>query len=536
MEKTRLERRPEARAFMVDTLLQHVQDGRIRVPDFQRPLKWRATHVLDLFDSVYRGFPVGDLLLFKGPAEPASLHFGPLRIDAPRMTDAYFVVDGQQRLTALAAAMLHPDRHPRGDIHSVWFDLEAEQFVHLRAAEPPPHWIPVNVVADSFKLLTWLNEWPFRSTRPDLVQGAIALGKALREYQVPSYIVESTSQEVMRLIFTRVNTSGVPMRESEVFEALFGGQKPRPIESACNRLQAETGFGKITTDLFIHCLKAVEGIDLRQNFIRRGGAVDSVHPEAVERTETALRHAIGFLADDVGIPHRRLLPYPLSLIVLTRFFHLHPRPHPRTRTLLSRWVWRGALSKVHAEAALENIQKLQSDIDESEFDSVDRLLERLPLVFNLGFALSSTPWSVGSVEMRLCALALLHLGPRDPESGERFRLDEIRTWLDERDLEQVFIPIYPGAQYVVERYLLPNEEKFHAFKSASVEVLRSHALDEHAVKSLDLESPHTLIDRRNDILDEWLNQFFSERIASDDGDRPPIAELLRRVDAQVTSP
>lgn len=521
---------------MVDALLQHVRDGRIRVPDFQRPLKWRAKHVLDLFDSVYRGFPIGDLLLFKGPAEPASLHFGPLRIGAPRMTDAYFVVDGQQRLTALAAAMLHPDLHPRGDIHAIWFDLEAEQFVSLQIAEPPPHWIPVNVVGDSFTLLNWLNAWPFRSSRPDLVQGAIALGKALREYQVPSYIVESTSQEVMRLIFTRVNTSGVPMQESEVFEALFGGQKPRPIESACNRLQSETGFGRIAEDWFIYCLKAVEEIDLRQNFIQREGAMEGVHPEAVERTETALRHAIGFLADDAGIPHVRLLPYPLSLIVLTRFFHLHPRPHPRTRALLVRWVWRGALSKVHADASLENIQGLQSDIDATEFDSVERLLARLPMVVRGGFPLASTPWSVGSVEMRLCALALLHLGPRDPETGERFRLDEIRAWLDERDFEQVFIPIYPSAQYVVERFLLPDKAKFQAFKSASAEVLQSHSLDEQAVKSLDLENPHIVFGRRLDLLDKWLKQFFSERIARGDSDRPPITELLRRVDAQVTSP
>src|ERR1700678_2535090 len=42
MERLRLERRPEARAFSVETLLQQVRDGKIRIPDFQRPLRWRA--------------------------------------------------------------------------------------------------------------------------------------------------------------------------------------------------------------------------------------------------------------------------------------------------------------------------------------------------------------------------------------------------------------------------------------------------------------------------------------------------------------
>src|SRR5262249_38696345 len=128
MGNVRLERRPEARAFSVETLLQHVRDGKIRVPDFQRPLRWRANHLLDLFDSVYRGFPVGDLLLFKRPADAATIHFGPVGVHAPDVPDAYFVVDGQQRITALAGAMLHPEPQPSSDIYAVWFDLEEERF------------------------------------------------------------------------------------------------------------------------------------------------------------------------------------------------------------------------------------------------------------------------------------------------------------------------------------------------------------------------------------------------------------------------
>jgi hypothetical protein len=88
MEKLRLERRPEARAFSVEALLQHVRDGKIRIPDFQRPLRWRANDVLDLLDSIYRGFPVGDLLLFKRAAEAGVVHVGPVHVHAPAVPDA----------------------------------------------------------------------------------------------------------------------------------------------------------------------------------------------------------------------------------------------------------------------------------------------------------------------------------------------------------------------------------------------------------------------------------------------------------------
>jgi hypothetical protein len=534
MEKTRLERRPEARAFTVETLLQHVKDGKIRVPEFQRPLRWRSAHVLDFFDSVYRGFPVGDLLLFKGPAKAEPIHFGAFHIEAPSVADAYFTVDGQQRITALAGAMLHPDKRPRGDIHAIWFDLEEEQFIRSQVAEPPPHWIPVNVVGDSFVLLNWLNEWPFRTGRPDLVQRAIALGKALREYQIPAYIVEGAAEDVLRLIFKRVNTSGVAMQESEVFEALFGGQTPKPIESACARLQTETGFGEISPDWFLRCLKVVEGLDLRQTFTRRESDAVRGQPGAVERTERALRLAISFLSEDVGIFHAQLLPYRLPLVVLARFFHLHLKPEARTRTLLSRWVWRGAITGAHTNSSDATVQELQSRIDSKEFDSVERLLKTVDRPNPEVFPTASTVWSSGrNAGARLCAIAMAHLGPRDPETGEVLRVEQLRALLDDKKIGGVFVPVGGGDAPVARRLLLSDRKGLSKLPGASVEVLQSHGLDAGCLLALERQDYTAFEQQRGKLLDAWLQRFFTERCAPDASDRPSIAELVRRVDAQA---
>src|SRR5690606_8899173 len=100
----------------------------------------------------------------------------------------------------------------------------------------------------------------------------------------------------------------------------------RPIENACARLQADTGFGELSPDWFLRCLKVVEGLDLRRTLTEREGDAASAPPEAVDRTESALRRAIGFLSEDAGIVHAQLLPYRLPLVVLARFFHRHPQP------------------------------------------------------------------------------------------------------------------------------------------------------------------------------------------------------------------
>ncbi len=101
-----------------------VRRGVVRIPSFQRPLKWRTVDVLALFDSIYRGYPVGSFLLRKGAAPAATLEIGPLSIDGPETQEALWVVDGQQRLIALTAGLSRPRPVPTTpvDVWVVYFD------------------------------------------------------------------------------------------------------------------------------------------------------------------------------------------------------------------------------------------------------------------------------------------------------------------------------------------------------------------------------------------------------------------------------
>jgi uncharacterized protein with ParB-like and HNH nuclease domain len=103
-----LDTRPTATTLDVERLARWAWEGRIRVPHFQRPLRWQRDDVIKLFDSIVRGYPVGSLLLWRRPASKETLQFGALRISAPKMSDALWVVDGQQCIISLANA-LHPE-------------------------------------------------------------------------------------------------------------------------------------------------------------------------------------------------------------------------------------------------------------------------------------------------------------------------------------------------------------------------------------------------------------------------------------------
>lgn len=531
MDSPRLAQRPEAKPFTVEDLLDLVVRGRIRLPDFQRPLRWRTPHVQKLFDSVYRGLPIGALLLSVRSASAATVGFGVFKREVEAAPEAYFVVDGQQRIAAFAAALLHPSPVPRGDVHALWFDLEKGEFVRLSRREPGPAWIPLNVLGDSMKQMDWILAWPHRGDRKDLVEKALALGKAIREYQIPAYVLRDASEEVLREVYRRINNTGVGMRESEVFTALFHAGQPKPVEAACRRL-SEIGFGTFSEDLFLTCLKVVEGVDSRGGARAAddgGSALLAVaKQENVSRTEDAVRRAAIFLATDVGIPHLQLLPYELSLSLLSLFFALHPEPSARSRQLLARWVWRGALSGEHGDNSHATLRRLRARVSTIESEAVDNLLKTVPNEPEI--PTSRGRWYGQAARTRLCALAMLALRPIDPKTGTRLDSADLQVRLEKRPLGEVFRDIGGAASASIARRVVVTRDGLRALPLAPPEVLSSHGFDDRAAKALasgDLDLAEEL---RGAALDAFFTRFFRARCGSDESDRPSIASLIARVD------
>lgn len=122
-----LDTRPRATTLDLEELTQLAWTGRIRVPHFQRPLRWQRVDVIRLFESIVLGYPVGSFLLWRRPAPEETLTLGALRIHGPELAESLWVVDGQQRIISLANAL-----HPKGvedPRFALAYDLESGQFV-----------------------------------------------------------------------------------------------------------------------------------------------------------------------------------------------------------------------------------------------------------------------------------------------------------------------------------------------------------------------------------------------------------------------
>lgn len=92
----------------IQTILTWIESGEIAIPEIQRPFVWNTTQVRDLLDSLHKGYPVGYLIAWKNPSVRLK--------DGSTSEGKRVLIDGQQRVTALMAAVLGKkiiDKHYR---------------------------------------------------------------------------------------------------------------------------------------------------------------------------------------------------------------------------------------------------------------------------------------------------------------------------------------------------------------------------------------------------------------------------------------
>lgn len=83
----------------INSLMTKIEDGDLALPDLQRPFVWNNTQVRNLFRSIYKGFPIGLLILWEINHKEGD--FRPVGILDSDISPTSLIIDGQQRLTAL---------------------------------------------------------------------------------------------------------------------------------------------------------------------------------------------------------------------------------------------------------------------------------------------------------------------------------------------------------------------------------------------------------------------------------------------------
>ncbi|MFJ2180833.1 DUF262 domain-containing protein [Streptomyces anulatus] len=460
-----LDTQPSATTFDLEELVDRAWSGYVRVPHFQRDFRWTRADVARLFDSIVKGYPVGSLLLWVRPASKGKIHLGQLEIDAPQSDSAFWVVDGQQRVTSLANA-LHP-ASTHDSRFSLAYDLRTSQFTP-QPAQIDPWIIPLPVIFDLQGVLTWFSKYPEISSH---LHEATSVTKKLRQFNIPAYLVKQDDEAILRDIFDRMNNYGKRLSRAEIFSALFAG----PEEGAGERLNISLiaehinesfGFGIIDDDTVLRAILARRGPDpareIRSEFSdeSRRGTVEFPGEDrdaAYLAGEEALRLAVQFLQNVAGVPHFTFLTYRYLLVVLCRFFAHFPEPDVRSLQLMRRWYWRTTLAgpEIFKGSFTNAMRVLCSRIRKGDLiGSVDRLLEPVGRLDQPMPDLRRFRTNEAVGKMALCAL--WSINPRSPRSGQPYERSQLTEVLTDRPTAA------DAVRYIISQRIAPPEYRLWA--------------------------------------------------------------------------
>jgi len=219
--------------YSLSTLIEEIRRGEIALPDIQRPFIWKATKVRDLFDSMYRGFPVGSLLFWSTGAEVGARQIGTgAKESAPRL----MIVDGQQRLTSLYAVLtgrpVVREDYTDSYIRIAFRPRDAQFEVADAAIKRDPEFIPdISILWDGGGIRKAVRGFLERlegargelgEDEKDQLWGAIDRLFDIRNY--PFKVVElnsDTDEEQVADVFVRINSEGVRLDQADFILTLM---------------------------------------------------------------------------------------------------------------------------------------------------------------------------------------------------------------------------------------------------------------------------------------------------------------------------
>ncbi len=527
--------RTEASSYTIDDLLTLVKSGSIRIPHFQRGQRWDRGDVAKLFDSIYKGYPIGTLLLWKRAAPPGDVRLGPVRIKAPNRSDALWVVDGQQRITSLAAALLPVDG-AAPTTTELYFDLVGQRFVWEPPTGPLNHHLPVRDAYKLPKVMAWLRE---RDLDIAIEDRAYKLADRLRNYEIPSYrvVVEREGDlGPLREIFDRINTFGKRMTRAEVFHALTatGNGEGRDLSDLSGRI-ANSRYGAIPDSTLMMCVLGVRGPDVLRDFRSELSNDADLLSLAVGHAEAAINHTFAFLRNEALVPHLDLVPYQHLLVTLVRFFAIHQDPSEWERVLLRRWYWRaavhGPLPKLGSTGTLRlALNAIGEDL--SAIQTVIALLQEFPCKPR-PVEVGAMHWNRADAKTTLCALA--HLQPLAPDmsngaSPQEIDIAEALTIDRKAALPRVFDHSAPrGASSSVANRVfwspVANEDPALGLASSERQVLQSHAVFGASADALRRGDSEAFVAARKKDIQRTVANFVAARAEWERQTRPALESL-----------
>lgn len=371
----------------INTILDHIDNGHMALPEFQRGYVWNRDQVRGLFDSLYKRHPVGGLLVWVTESSSASARGdGKLAAGVVKL-----LLDGQQRMTSLYGVVRGKppaffDGNPK-IFAGLRFHLQDEVFEFFQPVKmrDDPLWIDVSELFQRGN--SGLGSFIARiSQEAELVDKvgdfAARLSRLLAILEIDLHIEEITGADktldVVVDIFNRVNSGGTKLSKGDLALAKICADWPEARDEMRSTLERwrKSGYD-FNLDWLLRSV----------NTVMTGEAkFQHLHSKSADEVQLGLKQAVksvdqslNMIADRLGLDHDRVLFGRFAIPVMVNLLSRRSDGlNEKERDKLLFWFVQAGMwgrfsgsteSKIDQDLAV--VEKLDG--------AIDRLLEQLRL-------------------------------------------------------------------------------------------------------------------------------------------------------------
>lgn len=341
---------PEAGSFKFKSLLNDIEQGIIKIPQFQRDFVWSKKQSASLLDSIIKGYPIGTFIIWKTKEELRSIrNIGGINLpETPEGDFIQYVLDGQQRLTSLYASLKGVKIKKENkliDYSEIYVDLEAEEDEEIIITD-----LEGKEEGSIIKITDLINGGLSLASKfePKYFDKLHDYSNRISTYDFPSILIKNSSIDIATEIFTRINIGG---KKLSVFEIMVAktfdvdrnfdlAEKYRELKDVLNTVNYET-IPEATVLQTVSILMTKDCTKKQILKLDKQGFID-IWDDIVDAIERSVDYFLSFYR----IPVSRLLPYNALLVPFAYYFYNHnDKPTGNHQKYLQDYFWRATLTE-----------------------------------------------------------------------------------------------------------------------------------------------------------------------------------------------
>ncbi|WP_448604782.1 GmrSD restriction endonuclease domain-containing protein [Thermoleptolyngbya sp.] len=361
---------PEPQTKTFPNLLSAIEQGQIKIPQFQRDFVWTMQKSAGLIDSIIKGYPIGTFIFWRTRERLRSVKdIGKQVLPEPEQGEFVdYVLDGQQRLTSLFASLrgvvLTREDGREDDFSKIFIDLEAQESdqIVITDIDGKDEKSLVSVV----KLLT--GGLRFLSSYSEHYHDKLDTYKnRIKSYQYSIIQVRDVPIEIATEIFTRINVGGKPLSLFEIMVAkTFDHEKQFDLAEKFQELVENLkpfNYETISDATVLQVVSVILSKECKRQVILGLDKNDFVN--TWDKAKDSIERTVEYFRNYYRIPVSQLLPYNALIVPFSYFFFYHPdRPASDKQRFLEDFFWRCSLSGRYSSSVESKLAQDVKRIDQ----------------------------------------------------------------------------------------------------------------------------------------------------------------------------